>query len=158
VSKEASSLRYLPQGLPSPAPASDGLDREFWESTRRHELKVQRCGGCSTFQFGPEWICHKCHSTELTWHKVSGRGRIYSWERVWHPVHPALKNAGPYLVVLVELPDAGNVRMVGNLIGDPSHEVAIGDDVEAVFEDHEPEGVTLVQWRLVTHQSGGTKR
>ena len=30
-----------------------------------------------------------------------------SWERAWHPVHPALKDHGPYIVVLVELPDAG---------------------------------------------------
>ena len=48
-----------------------------------------------------------------------GQGRIYSWERPWHPVHPALKGHGPYIVVLVELPDAGNVRMLGNLLGDP---------------------------------------
>jgi uncharacterized OB-fold protein len=83
--------------------------------------------------------------------RVSGRGRIYSWERVWHPVHPALVNGVPYVVVLVELPDAGNVRMIGNLLGDPKQPVAIGCEVEAVFEDH-PDGkppYTLVQWRRV---------
>ena len=36
-----------------------------------------------------------------------------------NPVHPALKDAGPYIAVLVELPDADNVRMIGNLLGDP---------------------------------------
>ena len=79
---------------------------------------------------------------------MSGRGRVYSWERVWHPVHPALKDACPYMVVLVELPDAGNVRMVGNLAGDPRADLPIGAAVEAVFEDH-PEGHTLVQWKLL---------
>ena len=78
---------------------------------------------------------------------MSGRGRIYSWERVWHPVHPALKDACPYMIMLVELPDADNVRMVGNLIGDARDGVMIGGEVEAVFEDHE--GHTLVQWRRV---------
>jgi uncharacterized OB-fold protein len=140
---------YLPAGLPIPAPAVDGLDREYWEAARRHELVVQRCNRCEGFQWGPEWLCHRCHSFELGWHRVSGRGRIYSWERVWHPVHPALKEACPYLVVLVELPDAGNVRMVGNLLGDAMQDVAIGGDVEAVFEDHEGDDVTLVQWRTV---------
>ncbi len=62
-------------------------------------------------------------------------------------MHPALKDRGPYLIVLVELPDAGNVRLVGNLLGDPQQNVKIGDDVEVVWEDHED--VTLVQWRLV---------
>lgn len=138
---------YLPVGLPMPAPAVDGLDKEFWEAARRHELVVQRCNQCNAFQFGPEWICNKCHSFDLGWHRVSGKGRIYSWERIWHPVHPALKDACPYMVVLVELPDAGNVRMVGNLLGDAMDEVVIGSDVEAVFEDHPDAEVTLVQWR-----------
>jgi uncharacterized OB-fold protein len=130
-----------------PAPSVDGLDKEFWEAARRHELVVQRCNQCNAFQFGPEWICNTCHSFDLGWHRVSGQGRIYSWERVWHPVHPALKDACPYMVVLVELPDAGNVRMVGNLLGDPMEEVVIGSNVAAVFEDHPDADATLVQWR-----------
>jgi uncharacterized OB-fold protein len=135
--------------MPLPAPSPDGLDTEFWEATQRHELVVQRCNACGTFQFGPEWLCHACRSFDLGWQQVSGRGRIYSWERAWYPVHPALQSKLPYLVVLVELPDAGNVRMVGNLLGDPQQEVAIGAAVEAVFEDHPLEQVTLVQWRPV---------
>ena len=141
------SPTYLPAGLPAPAPAPDGLDAPYWEAARRHELVVQRCTACGTFQFGPEWICHACRSFDLEWRPVAGRGRIYSWERVWHPVHPALANACPYLVVLVELPDAGHVRTVGNLLGDPMQDVSIGAEVEAVFEDH-AEGFTLVQWRM----------
>jgi uncharacterized OB-fold protein len=145
--EKAKSSYYLPAGVPAPKPAPDGLDTEFWDAVRRHELVVQRCRRCAAFQFGPEWICHRCHGEELGWHRVSGRGRIYSWERVWHPIHPALKDACPYLVVLVELPDADNVRMIGNLLGDPMRDIAFGAPVEAVFEDHE-EGFTLVQWKL----------
>jgi len=36
----------------------------------------------------------------------------------------------PYVVVLVELPDAGNVRMLGNLLGDPQQAVKIGAEVQ----------------------------
>jgi uncharacterized OB-fold protein len=140
---------YLPTGLPQPMAAVDGLDKEYWEATGRGELKVQRCNACKGFQWGPEWLCYQCHSFDLGWHQVSGKGRVYSWERIWHPVHPALRERCPYLVVLVELPDAGNVRMVGNLLGDPMQEVPIGAEVEAVFEKHEADGFTLVQWRLV---------
>ncbi len=143
------SETYLPSGLPAPMPANDGLDTEFWDSVKRHELVVQRCNACQTFQWGPEWVCHNCHSFDLGWARVSGRGRIYSWERPWHPVHPALVGKGPYLVVLVELPDADNVRMVGNLLGDPMQDVVIGSEVQAVFEDHPEKKVTLVQWELV---------
>jgi uncharacterized OB-fold protein len=140
---------YLPEGLPAPAPAPDGLGAEFWEAAQRHELVVQRCNVCKAFQWGPEWVCNECHSFDLGYERVSGRGTIYSWERAWYPVHPALKNAVPYIVVLVELPDAGNVRMVGNLLGDPEQDVEIGAEVEAVFEDHAgDEPYTLVQWRV----------
>ena len=41
------------------------------------------------------------------------------------------------LAILVEIPQVGDVRMVGNLLGDPLQNVAIGADVEGVFEHHE---------------------
>ncbi|MBM3139154.1 MAG: DNA-binding protein [Chloroflexi bacterium] len=143
---------YLPVGLPAPAPHIDGLGKEFWEATRRHELLVQFCGACENYQWGPEFLCHHCHDWDsLSYRRVEPRGRIYSWERNWYPAHPALQTGVPYLVVLVELPGAGNVRMVGNLLGDPEQEVVIGTDVEAVFEDHDDHDpqFTLVQWRVV---------
>jgi uncharacterized OB-fold protein len=135
----------LPQGLPAPAPQPDGLDRPYWDAARRHRLVAQRCNACSTWQWGPEWICHACHSFDVGYADVTGGGRIFSWERVWHPVHPALVDGVPYVVVLVELPGAGGIRMIGNLVGDPRAPVAIGAEVEPVFEDHGD--YTLIQWR-----------
>ena len=143
-------MSYLSEGLPAPAPAADGVDAPYWDGVRRHELRVQRCKQCGAFQWGPEWICHRCHSFDVGWEVVSGHGRIYSWERVWHPVHPALKERGPYLVVLVELPDADNIRMIGNLLGDAHQDVRIGSEVEVAFEDRDADPpYTLVQWKTV---------
>jgi len=135
---------YLPV-MATPAPGADGLEAPFWEATAAHRLVAQRCRSCRRFQWGPEWICHRCHSFDLDWEEVAPEGTVYSWERSWHPVHPALVEAGPYLVVLVELAHADGIRMVGNLLGDPAQPVAVGDPVVAEFEDHE--GYTLVQWR-----------
>lgn len=139
----------LADGLPKPVPSRDGVDAPYWEGTRRHELWVQRCESCGTWQWGPEIICHNCHRFHPGFEQVAPSGHIFSWERVWHPVHRALGDACPYVVLLVELRQAGNVRMVGNLAGDPLAAFAIGDPVEAVFEDHDdPERpYTLVQWR-----------
>jgi hypothetical protein len=56
----------------------------------------------------------------------------------------------PYVAVLVEIPHAGSVRMVGNLLGDPLQPVKIGAAVEGYFEHH-PEFSTpysLLQWRM----------
>ena len=67
-----------------------------------------------------------------------------------HPVHPALREHGPYVVVLVELPEAGKVRVVGNLLGDPHQDVRIGAAVRGVFEHHADAGrpFALLQWTL----------
>jgi uncharacterized OB-fold protein len=144
-----SAPSYLPAGMPRPVPEPDGLDAPYWEGTRAGLLRVQRCRRCRGFQWGPEWICHRCLAFDLEWVEVAPRGRIYSWERAWHPVHPALREHGPYLVVLVELPEAGGVRMLGNLLGDPMQAVPIGAPVEAAFEPHDEATppFTLVQWR-----------
>jgi uncharacterized OB-fold protein len=146
----AERTSYLPHGLARPTPMPDGLDTPYWEGTRRHELWVQRCRACAGWQWGPEWICHRCRSFDLEWAQVPPRARIYSFERVWHPVHPALAEGVPYIIVLVEYPDHDGIRMVGNLLGDPEQPVPIGASVEAVFEDHEDGDprYTLVHWRV----------
>lgn len=143
----------LPKGLPAPRPSNDGLDAPFWAAARRHELVAQRCQSarCRTWQWGPEWLCHKCLGFEVGFEPVPGTGRIFSWERVWHPVHPAMKTGLPYVPVIVELPGAGGIRMLGNLAGDPEAEIEIGAEVEPLFEDHldaDP-AYTLVQWRRI---------
>ena len=126
---------YLPAGLPAPS-VDDPLTAPYWQATRQGRLRIQKCGGCKAWQWGPEWICHRCQSFDLGWADVAGQGRIYSYQRPHHPVHSALNGHGPYIAVLVELPHAGNVRMVGNLLGDPQQDVRIGASVEAVFEHH----------------------
>ena len=143
------SEAHLP-GLRQPAPANDGLDAPFWEGTRAHELRVQHCRSCEIHQWGPEWMCHACNSMELDWVTVEPVGQIYSWQRPHHPVHRALSDRGPYIIVLVELPHADNLRMVGNLLGDPLQEIEIGASVSVVFEDHDDgdPDFTLVQWEV----------
>lgn len=142
---------YLPAGLPIPVPEADGLSAPFWNGLREGRLRIQHCQACGTWQHAPEWLCHHCHAFDPPWDETAPRGRIYSWERVWHPVHPCLNGHGPYLVVVAELPGAGGVRMLGNLLGDPNAEVVIGAEVEGVFEHH-PQAqppFTLLQWRYV---------
>ena len=140
----------LPEGLPIPVAEPDGLSAPYWQGLREERLLVQRCARCKGWQWGPEWICHRCHSFELLWEPVEGKGRLHSWTRVWHPVHPALQRHGPYLLAVVELRHAGGIRMLGNLVGDPMQDPAFDAPVEVVFEHH-PEATppcSLAQWRL----------
>jgi uncharacterized OB-fold protein len=56
---------------------------------------------------------------------------------------------------LVELKDAGRIRLVGNLLGNPRQTVKIGAEVEGVFEQHPdadpPHG--LLQWKLTDQRN-----
>jgi len=144
---------YLPGGLPIPTAEPDGLSARYWQGLREGRLLVQHCAHCGTWQFGPEWLCHRCQRFDPDWREVEPLGHIYSWERVWHPAHPALRQHGPYLAVLVELPQAGGVRMVGNLLGDAMQEVEIGAPVAGVFEHHREArpSYSLLHWRVAYH-------
>ena len=145
------SEAYLNPGLPKPAPAPDGMDVPYWEAVAGERLVMQHCQDCGTWQWGPEWICHNCFSHNVAFDEVPQTARIYSYERVWHPVHPALNEQGPYVIVLVEFPDHDGARMVGNLLGNPRQDVEIGAAVRAVFEHHQDDDPahTLVHWEVV---------
>ena len=136
---------------PRPCPTPDGLDAPFWEGLRAEQLLLQRCNGCDGWQWGPEWCCHRCHSFDLRYEETPAEGVIYSHERVWHPVHPALAEQGPYVVVLVELPQADGVRIVGNLLGDPAAAARrSARRSSACFEHHDDADPphTLLQWAV----------
>ena len=81
-----------PRRSPSPTASTPRTGRARGES----ELRIQRCRECRTWHWGPEWICHR---VPLLRHRMASgwrvAGLIYSWERAWHPVHPALKGHRP---------------------------------------------------------------
>ncbi|MDA9360110.1 zinc ribbon domain-containing protein [bacterium] len=143
-------MSYLSPGLPAPVAARDGLDAPFWDGLANDKLLLQRCQSCERWQWGAEWVCHRCRSFDLTFEETEATGIIYSHQRVWHPVHPALNEHGPFVIVLVELPHADNVRLVGNLIGDPHQSLDIGAPVTGVFEHHLDNDpvFTLLQWAV----------
>ncbi len=141
---------YLPTGLPIPTSDAQGLTAPFWQGLREEKLKIQRCASCGAWQWGPEWLCHACHSFEVEWVETEPKGRMYSWERVWQPPNSTMKAAVPYLVVLIELDVGTGVRLIGNLLGSPEQNVEIGSAVRGVFEHHhasEPP-FTLLHWMI----------
>ena len=66
---------------------------------------------------------------------------------VMSPVTPAMAAYIPYVPAVIELPDAGGVRLISNIVGAPLEAIRIGAPVEAVWEDRE-DGVSLVRFVL----------
>ena len=129
-----------------PLPLPDDASAPYWEAARRQELVVQHCADCDAPRFPPRPMCPHCHSLGCAWREVSGRGTVYSFVVVHPPVLPAFQERLPLVIVLVELAEDPNLRIVGNLLDVSPGEVRIGLPVEVAFEDAAPD-VTLPQWR-----------
>ncbi|MEE9202409.1 MAG: OB-fold domain-containing protein [Dehalococcoidia bacterium] len=129
-----------------PLPQVDADTAAFWEGCKRHQLLVQRCQRCHRYRFFPGPTCPHCNSGDLTWTKVSGRGKVYSWIVVTRNIHPAFAGEVPYVVAVVELEEQEGLRIPGNLIDCDAGAIRGGMPVEVVFEDVTP-GVTLPKWR-----------
>lgn len=132
--------------FPRPIPEYDA--QEFWEGCNREELRMQRCKACQRFRWLPRPMCPHCHSLEREWVKVSGRGKVYTWTLVTHPVHPAAASKVPYNVVQVQLDEQPDLLLVSNLVDVRNEEIRFDMPVEVVFEELEP-GVKLPQFRPV---------
>lgn len=116
-----------------PVPAITPEMAPFWEAARRHELAAQRCLDCGTFRFPAREVCSGCLSRRAEWHRVSGRGRIFSVVVMHQASHPWFASRTPYAVVVVELDE--RARMLSTVVGPEPHAIAIGMPVEVDFED-----------------------
>ncbi|MFD8008408.1 bifunctional MaoC family dehydratase N-terminal/OB-fold nucleic acid binding domain-containing protein [Streptomyces mirabilis] len=137
-------LKYAPARTRSkaarPRPVVNRDNAGFWEGVGRHQLLIQRCGGCGTLRF--PWLpgCGACGSPEWDTVEASGDGTVYSYVVMHHPPFPAFDP--PYAVGLIEL--AEGVRIVSNVIGVPYDKVRIGMPVRLRFERFDEELVLPV--------------
>ena len=115
--------------LPPPTVESE----PFWDGCKRHELVVPRCDACSNHWFPPTATCPKCWSTEWTWTRVSGKGKVYSFGVYHRAYHKGFADELPYALVVVEL-DEGP-RLTTNVVGCKPDELSCDMPVEVVFED-----------------------
>lgn len=132
-------------------PEIDDLNRAWFT---RGAITVQQCEDCQTLQHPPEELCCGCRGKNLGLLECSGEGHIESLAIVHQAVHPGLKDALPYAVVVVSLDDAPGVHAIGNVLNREPSEIAIGLAVRAVFEEVEPadggERLLIPQWEVVS--------
>ena len=115
----------------------------FFAAAAREELAVCACAACGAVLHLPRAYCAACGSWDTVWRTVSGGGRLYSWTTVEHQAHRAFPV--PYTIVLVELDDAPEARLVGYVPGRP--ELEAGMPMRAWFEPVDDDGTRLPQWR-----------
>jgi len=121
------------RGLPAPVPDLD--TQPFWDGCQEERFLVPECTACGTRRWPPGPMCPACQGTDTRWLEATGRGSVYSWLVVHHPVNPALADQVPYVVAMIDLEEG--VRVVGNVEGCEPDSVRAGTPVEVVFERHE---------------------
>ena len=119
-----------PPDLPLPQPAEEA--EPFFAVLRQNRLVLQRCASCAAVAHPPRALCGSCQSSEFDWQEASGHGTVYSYVVTHQAVHPAYAGHTPMATVEIQL--AEGPRLVSNLLDVPPEEIAIGMDVEAVFE------------------------
>lgn len=130
-------------GKPIPVPDADSTP--FWKGCREHQLLIARCAECSLPRFPPAGMCPHCQSAKVEWRRASGRGKVFSWIVVNHPVPKDIYRLDvPYVVALVEL-DEG-VRMPTNIVGCDPKSIHADMPVEVTFDDVTPD-LTLPKFR-----------
>lgn len=131
-------------------------EEDWAKAARQNKLVVQHCTKCGNFQHTPRPFCGKCQTPwkEMEWKQVGGRGKIKAFTHNFRPLFPAWQERVPFTTVLVTIPDANNLMMLGNLINfkanpeNPADPRLFGREVRAVFEDAGGD-TTLIQWELV---------
>ena len=98
------SQRKLPRPTPETA--------HYWEGTKAGELRLQKCGDCSTIYFPPGPFCPSCSSRNVSVFAASGKATLYSYT-ISHIPAPGLEP--PYAVAVVTL--AEGPRMMTNIVG-----------------------------------------
>jgi uncharacterized OB-fold protein len=120
----------------------------FWAAAREGRLAVPRCKECGTFSMPPKGFCPSCRSQEYEFVTLSGRAVLYTYSVVRHAVIPALSEYVPYVLAVVKLPDAADLKFVTNVVECDVDQIKIGQELEVVFHD-QGEGVTVPRFRPV---------
>ena len=120
----------------------------FAAAARKGRLAFPKCARCGRFHWYPMPRCPHCRSADIEWQPVSGPAQVFSFTIVRYPFDKRRADALPYVVALVTFADAPGVRLITNIVGPDSLDVAIGDDVEPQFAPGDPVGA-VVSFRRV---------
>lgn len=115
-------------------------DEPFWNATRDHELRMQRCEACGHVRWPPGPVCPECWSRDHEWVELSGRGEVNTWVIFHREYFAAFADEIPYNVAEIQL--AEGPRYLANVVDCENDDLYRGMAVEVVYEDV-TEDVTL---------------
>ncbi|MCF6387373.1 zinc ribbon domain-containing protein [Mycobacterium sp. MBM] len=125
-----------------PMPKPDAVSEFFWSGVDRHQLLIQRCASCRTFQHPPKVICSTCLSTDLVPEAVSGAATLVTWTQPVKAYDPYFATHQPYIFATVNLAEQVPLRFATNLVDCNGDELRIDQPLSVTFREVAP-GCTL---------------
>ena len=128
-------MRLLPQLTPA--------NEWFWTSGADGRLRIQGCQDCTALVHPPVPICPACRSRSWGPVEVSGRATVVGFTVNQHPWLPGFDP--PYVIAIVALAEDPTVRLTTNIVGCAPDDVAIGQEVTVLLEQHEDVWIPLFE-------------
>lgn len=128
-----------------------GAEGPYWNGLAEGRLVLPRCKGCGQWHWPAVFRCGACGSWDHAWHEIVMTGRIFSWTRTWHAFGGAEGLGVPYVSLIVELPQASGLRVLGVLSGDDAG-LAIGASVagETAATTVGDRQIPSLRWRIAS--------
>ena len=95
----------------------------------------------------PTPFCPECQSQALDWVVIAGGGIVFSYTVVTRAIIAGMEDDLPYVPAVIELPEAGGVKLISNIVDCPLSAIAIGAACALVWNDV-PAGYALPLFRL----------
>lgn len=130
-----------------PIPVKTQDSKPYWDAADRHELVLQKCETCNSYNHPPGPACAKCGSTELSWESQGSdiTGTLYSYVVSYRPFLPGFQDDLPTIIAVVELDNLQEVKIIGNVLECTPEELKIGMPVKMIWQDI-TEDRALPQW------------
>lgn len=129
-------------------------DDEFWRGLEDGKFQLPRCSSCKTWTWPAHFRCGQCGSWEFEWVELEPKGSVFTYTRTRYAFDRVLerKDDVPYVTVVAEIPEAGNVRVMGVLTGEET-DLKIGARVKGRILAPSPKtkNYPSLVWELIPH-------
>ncbi|PTR12566.1 MULTISPECIES: Zn-ribbon domain-containing OB-fold protein [unclassified Novosphingobium] len=127
-------------------------DDQFWRNLEDGKFTLPRCSGCKGWTWPAHFRCGHCGSWDFEWVELEPAGKVFTYTRSRYAFDRVLerKDDVPYVSLVVEIPEAGNARVMGVLQGDES-KLKIGAHVRGTINPPSPKSkfYPSITWEVV---------
>ena len=119
-------------------------DEPLWRRISEDAMCIQRCSECGQYRYPPGACCPGCLSTEATWQKIRGYGRVLSWTTIHRQYLPAYPAGTTVVAVRLE---EGPI-LLSNIDAAEVDRLALDASAKVIYGDH-ADGYRIPRFTLV---------